>query len=276
VAEMATRWRPVELRYYLGSAHYRSAIEYSPGALDESAKAYARIENALRRAAELVGEIKPAVELPLGFSDAMDDDLGVPSALAVVFDWVGRVNTDIELVSRGESAARPRLELAAAQLLGMVAVLGLDPFDPRGANEAGFPWEKDYARIRPEYFDAADQRRDHGSFWWFMRNLIYTYREQPEIGWSDVEILKQPNRAVLAHVCREKSGWAMVALHNFGSDGCVVPIEIENVPPGSILVDLLGGLAEIALDAHGRVEVHLEPYGYRWLRVKRPEDEPIV
>ena len=32
------------------------------------------------------------------------------------------------------------------------------PFDPRGANEAGFPWEIDYARIRPEYFDAADAR----------------------------------------------------------------------------------------------------------------------
>ncbi|MGI8603176.1 MAG: DUF4038 domain-containing protein [Verrucomicrobiales bacterium] len=34
----------------------------------------------------------------------------------------------------------------------------MPPFDPRGANETGFPWEKDYARIRPEYFDAADQR----------------------------------------------------------------------------------------------------------------------
>ncbi|MFN7929483.1 MAG: DUF4038 domain-containing protein [Blastocatellia bacterium] len=32
------------------------------------------------------------------------------------------------------------------------------PFDPRGANEAGFPWEADYARIRPAYFDAADAR----------------------------------------------------------------------------------------------------------------------
>ena len=31
-------------------------------------------------------------------------------------------------------------------------------FDPRGANEAGFPWEKDYKTIRPEYFDKADQR----------------------------------------------------------------------------------------------------------------------
>jgi trehalose synthase len=128
----------------------------------------------------------------------------------------------------------------------------------------------------PERVNAADQRRDHGSFWWFMRNLIYTYREQPETGWSTIEILKQPNRAVLAHVCREESGWAMVALHNFGSDGCLAPIEIEGLPTGSILVDLLNDLKEIALGPHGRVEVDLEPYGYRWLRVKRPEDEPIV
>jgi trehalose synthase len=128
----------------------------------------------------------------------------------------------------------------------------------------------------PDRVNAADQRRDHGSFWWFMRNLIYTYREQPETGWSNIEILKQPNRAVLAHVCREESGWAMAALHNFGADACLVTIEIADLPTGSILVDLLNNLKEIPLDAHGRVEVDLEPYGYRWLRVKRPEDEPIV
>ena len=34
----------------------------------------------------------------------------------------------------------------------------MHPFDPRGANEAGFPWEKDYARINPAYWDAVDQR----------------------------------------------------------------------------------------------------------------------
>ncbi len=37
----------------------------------------------------------------------------------------------------------------------------MPPFDERGANEAGFPWEKDYARIRPEYFDAADRRIEY-------------------------------------------------------------------------------------------------------------------
>src|ERR1035437_7440289 len=34
----------------------------------------------------------------------------------------------------------------------------MPPFDPRGANEAGYPWEADYARINPRYFDAADLR----------------------------------------------------------------------------------------------------------------------
>jgi hypothetical protein len=34
----------------------------------------------------------------------------------------------------------------------------MHPFDPRGANEAGFPWEAEYTRIRPEYFDKADER----------------------------------------------------------------------------------------------------------------------
>ncbi len=35
------------------------------------------------------------------------------------------------------------------------------PFDPRGANEAGFPWQTNYSRIRPEYFDAADKRFEY-------------------------------------------------------------------------------------------------------------------
>ncbi len=37
----------------------------------------------------------------------------------------------------------------------------MPPFDPRGANEAGFPWATNYSSIRPEYFDAADKRLNH-------------------------------------------------------------------------------------------------------------------
>ena len=37
----------------------------------------------------------------------------------------------------------------------------MPPFDPRGANEAGFPWEPEFARINPAYFDAADLRIEY-------------------------------------------------------------------------------------------------------------------
>ena len=37
----------------------------------------------------------------------------------------------------------------------------MPPFDPRGSNEAGFPWEAGYARISPAYFDMADLRIEY-------------------------------------------------------------------------------------------------------------------
>ncbi|MCE9547742.1 MAG: DUF4038 domain-containing protein [Planctomycetia bacterium] len=35
------------------------------------------------------------------------------------------------------------------------------PFDPRWANEGGMPYEKDYVRVNPAYFDYADRRIQH-------------------------------------------------------------------------------------------------------------------
>ncbi|MGA8727791.1 MAG: DUF4038 domain-containing protein [Terracidiphilus sp.] len=37
----------------------------------------------------------------------------------------------------------------------------MEPFDERGANEAGYPWERDFSRINPAYFDMADVRMQH-------------------------------------------------------------------------------------------------------------------
>jgi hypothetical protein len=55
-----------------------------------------------------------------------------------------------------------------------------------------------------------------------------------------------------------------------------VPIQLEGGRPGSILVDLLHGLAEHELDPKGRIAVDTDGYGIRWLRLRRPEDEPII
>ena len=61
VMEVIKRVRGIELRWYLGSAHYRSMLEFSFEALDESATAFRRIENFLKRAKEVVGEVHTVI-----------------------------------------------------------------------------------------------------------------------------------------------------------------------------------------------------------------------
>jgi len=116
--------RPIALRYYLVSVHYRSSIEYSRKALDDAAKAFAGIESFLLRVAERVGTVEPGGDLPQPFVDAMDDDLGVPRALAVVHDSVRTGNGSL---AAGNHAAATE---QATAVRAMLAVLGLDPFQP--------------------------------------------------------------------------------------------------------------------------------------------------
>jgi cysteinyl-tRNA synthetase len=113
--------RPVELRYYLSAPHYRSVIDYSEESLREAAAAYQRIEGFMRRAAELVGPVKPG-ELPAEFIEAMDDDLNTSRALACLHEAVREGNAAL---GTGDPAA------ALASVGAMVAVLGLDPFSPQ-------------------------------------------------------------------------------------------------------------------------------------------------
>jgi cysteinyl-tRNA synthetase len=121
VSEVVQRVRPVELRYYLGAAHYRSAIEFSEDALQEAGASYRRIEGFLTRAVERLGSAPEPGELPKQFVDAMDDDLGVPQALAVVHDTVRAGN---KALAAGDDDA---VSAAAAGVRAMTGVLGLDP-----------------------------------------------------------------------------------------------------------------------------------------------------
>ena len=127
----------------------------------------------------------------------------------------------------------------------------------------------------PERVNAADQRHDHQSFWWFMRDLIYTYRQQPEIGWSTVGSSSSPTPRSWLTCAGEESGWAMVALHNFGAEPASCPSSSRTCRRARPRRPARRA-TEHELDADGRVELGLEPYGYRWLRVRRPEDEPII
>ena len=123
VPNILTAVRPVELRYYLGSAHYRSMLEYSPEALQEAAAGYRRIEAFVRRVAEQ-GNV-PVGAWTDGFGAAMNDDLGVPAALAEIHGQVRAGNTALSAGDKDSALA------AASSIRAMTGVLGVDPLDPR-------------------------------------------------------------------------------------------------------------------------------------------------
>ncbi|RPA65579.1 cysteine--tRNA ligase [Gordonia oryzae] len=123
IPAMLARMRPVELRYYLGSAHYRSMLEYSDGALTEAAAGYRRVESFVERVHSRVAEVGVG-EVPAEFAAALDDDLGVPAALAVVHNTVRHGNTALE------GGDGPGALSAASAVRAMTGILGVDPLDP--------------------------------------------------------------------------------------------------------------------------------------------------
>jgi hypothetical protein len=72
----------------------------------------------------------------------------------------------------------------------------MHPFDPRGANEAGFPWEKDYAAVRPEYFDSADKRIQYLVDQGFTPCIVGAWGYF--LPWMGVEKMKQHWRYLIA------------------------------------------------------------------------------
>jgi len=164
IHELLKRVRGIELRWYLGSAHYRSMLEYSPDALDESAVNFRRIESFLKRSATQLGKL-PELAIADEFAAAMNDDLAVPAALAVIS----------ELVRDGNNASTAKdsatLAIKAAQVRGALSVLGCDPWDSAWINsDVGLDEvisglvttllaEREEARARKD-FASADRIRD--------------------------------------------------------------------------------------------------------------------
>lgn len=123
VHEILKQVRGIELRWYLGSAHYRSMLEFSFEALEEAAVNFRRIEGFLKRATEILGETPEAV-ISTGFAEAMNEDLAVPTALAVIAEIMRNGNTALS------SNDRTGVRTAAAEIRGALAILGCDPLDP--------------------------------------------------------------------------------------------------------------------------------------------------
>lgn len=134
IGEVTKVARALAVRYYLSASHYRSTVEYHPGALAEAEAAVDRIEGFLRRAEPPEGwdATGPAGAdpFPAAFRAAMDDDLNVAGALAVVHDSVRAGNTALDEGDDEEAAA------AGRRILAMTSTLGINPLDPAWSGSA--------------------------------------------------------------------------------------------------------------------------------------------
>jgi cysteinyl-tRNA synthetase len=166
VQELLKSVRGIELRWYLGSAHYRSMLEFSHEALAESAIAFGRIESFLNRSVEILDAL-PTPVISDAFAAAMNDDLAVPQALAGISEALRLGNI---AVTAGDKSG---IAQSANEIRGALEVLGCDPFDPAFASAgAGEDMtaaldgtiklalaQREAARVRKD-FAAADAIRD--------------------------------------------------------------------------------------------------------------------
>ncbi len=115
-----TDW--VTARYFLLASHYRSTMDVHDGAIDEAAAAWDRVRGFAQRTANAVTD---ATTVPDAFASAMDDDLAIPTALAVLHDTVRAGNTALDA---GEDVT-----VHANAVAAMTAVLGL----PTASTDSG-------------------------------------------------------------------------------------------------------------------------------------------
>jgi cysteinyl-tRNA synthetase len=129
VSDVLTDANALALRYYLGSAHYRSVLDYNEGVIQEAEAAIERITSFLERAGRKLSDNKAlkgpsgSTSLPKKFIEAMNDDLNMPSALAVLHETVRAGNTALDAENMNEAAE------AYFAVLGILNVLNINPLD---------------------------------------------------------------------------------------------------------------------------------------------------
>jgi trehalose synthase len=141
----------------------------------------------------------------------------------------------------------------------------------------------------PEKVNVADARRDADSLLNFVRFLAQRYRECPELGWGECEIIDTPVPSVLAyrHTWEDAS---MVAVHNLSPEEATVTLSLGSPPSGpagaadgwhgAVMLDLLSSEASpdggLHISDDGQAEIRVEGYGHAWLRVQLPGQRRLL
>jgi cysteinyl-tRNA synthetase len=141
------------LMWMVGS-HYRKPVSYTEEAMEDAARAVARLREVARR---LEPGAPPAADLDAQaerFFDRLADDFNTPAARGVLFDWVAEANRRLDAGER----------LGAGRLPEMLHALGLETVLERADEEAPeeierLAAEREAARAARD-FERADRLRD--------------------------------------------------------------------------------------------------------------------
>jgi trehalose synthase len=168
----------------------------------------------------------------------MGDEIGMSEQLAIPVRYAVRVPMQWSADRNGGFSTAP-----ADQLVRPL---------PRGA-------------FAPSKVNVEDQRRDPGSLLRFVRHLLRTRRETPELGWGTSTLIETEDPALFAHRCDWEDG-TVIAIHNLGARPGTAELALGDGATG--VHDLLADAEERV--ARGRpLTVALEGYEGRWLRLLR-------
>ncbi|MCM3438514.1 cysteine--tRNA ligase [Rothia dentocariosa] len=129
--QMLQQARPLVVRYYLGSAHYRSVLDYRPTSLEEARVAIERVEAFLAATSELMAPNPQDRRVPQEFADALDDDMNIPRALAVLHEQTRAGNA--ALAAGADASECANAVWAMANVLGLISLMNLDGSGASGA-----------------------------------------------------------------------------------------------------------------------------------------------
>ena len=129
--QMLQQARPLVVRYYLGSAHYRSVLDYRPTSLEEARVAIERVETFLAATLELMVPNPQDRRVPRDFADALDDDMNIPRALAVLHEQTRAGNA--ALAAGADASECANAVWAMANALGLISLMNLDGSGASGA-----------------------------------------------------------------------------------------------------------------------------------------------
>lgn len=162
------------IRFLLLSAHYRDTFNFTEDGLRESApEAMARLDNCLIKLREIAGDASGASDAGVlkAFEAALDDDLNVAKAWAVIFDWVRDLNRRAADGSLGPEAAASALATWAR--INTVFGVGERADDGPPADIAALAEERVQAR-KDRDFGKSDELRDR------LAELGWAVEDKPE------------------------------------------------------------------------------------------------